>query len=215
MEPPSSWFDRDCKLWYELSSVSELSPSLRYGLSQGRGRWATNPPPGRPHLVYIHDPHTEFVVGCGWSLYEVGVLASCGWDSRLNVFRPLNWKLVKLLSFSVFVSRPTCHKMRSLRIFSLHRYNRCTISHLLHTANQASHSHTSIQRWSDRSFWIFRKQKRLLVGHYMPLLYGSRLFFWPTIYQNWICITIKIFRYWNLVLAPDYLGSCWHLNILV
>ncbi|KAK0214813.1 WD40 repeat-like protein [Armillaria fumosa] len=38
-------------------------------------------------LVYIHDPHTEFVVGCGWSLYEEGVLATCAWDSRLNVFR--------------------------------------------------------------------------------------------------------------------------------
>ncbi|KAK0214803.1 WD40 repeat-like protein [Armillaria fumosa] len=38
-------------------------------------------------LVYIHDPHTEFVVGCGWSLYDEGVLATCAWDSRLNVFR--------------------------------------------------------------------------------------------------------------------------------
>ncbi|KAA1470222.1 WD40 repeat-like protein [Dentipellis sp. KUC8613] len=32
--------------------------------------WTTNPPPGRTHLVRIHDPHTEFVVGCAWSLYE-------------------------------------------------------------------------------------------------------------------------------------------------
>ncbi|TFK64103.1 WD40 repeat-like protein [Pluteus cervinus] len=49
--------------------------------------WDTTPAPGRNQLVYIHDPHTEFVVGCGWSLYEEGVLASCGWDQRLNVFR--------------------------------------------------------------------------------------------------------------------------------
>jgi len=49
-------------------------------------RWSTTPPPGR--LLYIHDPHTEFVAGCGWSLYEEGVLASCGWDGRLHVFRP-------------------------------------------------------------------------------------------------------------------------------
>ncbi|KAK0466959.1 WD40 repeat-like protein [Desarmillaria tabescens] len=41
----------------------------------------------RDRLVYIHDPHTEFVVGCGWSLYEEGVLATCAWDSRLNIFR--------------------------------------------------------------------------------------------------------------------------------
>ncbi|TFK39837.1 WD40-repeat-containing domain protein [Crucibulum laeve] len=38
--------------------------------------WNTAPPPGHPQLLNIHDPHTEFVVGCGWSLYEEGVLAS-------------------------------------------------------------------------------------------------------------------------------------------
>lgn len=47
--------------------------------------WTTTPAPGR--LLHIQDTHTEFVVGCGWSLYEEGVLASCGWDGRLNVFR--------------------------------------------------------------------------------------------------------------------------------
>ncbi|KAF8647751.1 hypothetical protein AX16_006586 [Volvariella volvacea WC 439] len=49
--------------------------------------WNTLPAAGRTQLFYIHDPHTEFVVGCGWSLYDEGVLASCGWDSRLTVFR--------------------------------------------------------------------------------------------------------------------------------
>jgi peroxin-7 len=51
--------------------------------------WSTSPIPGRGHLLYIHDPHTEFVVGCAWSLYEEGVLATCGWDSRLNIFRSM------------------------------------------------------------------------------------------------------------------------------
>ncbi|KAF8966358.1 WD40-repeat-containing domain protein [Flammula alnicola] len=50
--------------------------------------WTTTPAPGRPQLLHIHDPHTEFVVGVGWSLYDEGVLASCGWDGRLNIFRP-------------------------------------------------------------------------------------------------------------------------------
>ncbi|EIN09500.1 WD40 repeat-like protein [Punctularia strigosozonata HHB-11173 SS5] len=49
--------------------------------------WSTNSPPGASQLLYIHDPHTEFVVGCAWSIYEEGVLASCSWDSRVNVFR--------------------------------------------------------------------------------------------------------------------------------
>ncbi|KAF8967593.1 hypothetical protein BDZ97DRAFT_1755711 [Flammula alnicola] len=38
--------------------------------------WTTTPAPGRPQLLHIHDPHTEFVVGVGWSLYDEGVLAS-------------------------------------------------------------------------------------------------------------------------------------------
>lgn len=49
--------------------------------------WSTTPAANGTSLVYIHDPHTEFVVGCSWSLYEEGVLASCSWDCRVNVFR--------------------------------------------------------------------------------------------------------------------------------
>jgi peroxin-7 len=50
-------------------------------------RWSTAPAARPTQLIDIHDPHTEFVVGCGWSLHEEWVLASCGWDSRLDVFR--------------------------------------------------------------------------------------------------------------------------------
>ncbi|KAH7915279.1 WD40-repeat-containing domain protein [Hygrophoropsis aurantiaca] len=46
--------------------------------------WTTNPTSGGSHILHIHDPHTEFVAGCSWSLYDEGVLASCGWDGRLN-----------------------------------------------------------------------------------------------------------------------------------
>ncbi|KAH8833131.1 peroxin 7 [Flagelloscypha sp. PMI_526] len=50
--------------------------------------WNTGPAqPGRGNLVNIFDGHTEFVGGCSWSLYEEGVLASCGWDGRLAVYR--------------------------------------------------------------------------------------------------------------------------------
>ncbi|KAF9454293.1 WD40 repeat-like protein [Macrolepiota fuliginosa MF-IS2] len=50
--------------------------------------WTTDPAVGRGQLSYIHDSHTEFVVGCGWSIYEEGTLASCSWDGRLNIFWP-------------------------------------------------------------------------------------------------------------------------------
>ncbi|OCB90741.1 WD40 repeat-like protein [Sanghuangporus baumii] len=49
--------------------------------------WSTNSPPGRPPLLHIQDAHTEFVVGCSWSLYDEGLLASCGWDSRVILMR--------------------------------------------------------------------------------------------------------------------------------
>ncbi|KIP02693.1 hypothetical protein PHLGIDRAFT_284238 [Phlebiopsis gigantea 11061_1 CR5-6] len=49
--------------------------------------WATAPAPEASKLVYIHDPHTEFVVGCAWSLFEEGVLGTCSWDCKVNVFR--------------------------------------------------------------------------------------------------------------------------------
>ncbi|KAH7890860.1 WD40 repeat-like protein [Phlebopus sp. FC_14] len=50
--------------------------------------WSTDVPPGASNLLYIQDSHTEFVAGCSWSFYDEGILASCGWDGRLHVFRP-------------------------------------------------------------------------------------------------------------------------------
>ncbi|KAI6023872.1 hypothetical protein PISMIDRAFT_678868 [Pisolithus microcarpus 441] len=50
--------------------------------------WTMNPQPGGAHLLNVHDPHTEFVAGCGWSLFDEGLIASCGWDGRLCVFHP-------------------------------------------------------------------------------------------------------------------------------
>ncbi|KAH9832603.1 peroxin 7 [Rhodofomes roseus] len=49
--------------------------------------WSTTPLPSGGHMLYINDAHTEFVVGCEWSLYDEGLLASCGWDCKLNMFR--------------------------------------------------------------------------------------------------------------------------------
>jgi len=49
--------------------------------------WSSNPTAGGSNLLHVHDPHTEFVAGCSWSLYDEGLLASCGWDGKLFVFR--------------------------------------------------------------------------------------------------------------------------------
>ncbi|BGP15556.1 hypothetical protein JCM10213_001353 [Rhodosporidiobolus nylandii] len=35
----------------------------------------------------VWDRHTEFVTGVAWSLYEEGVIASCGWDQEVHMWR--------------------------------------------------------------------------------------------------------------------------------
>ncbi|EJD00708.1 WD40 repeat-like protein [Fomitiporia mediterranea MF3/22] len=51
--------------------------------------WTTSSTPNAPTpaLTYIQDGHTEFVVGCSWSLYDEGLLASCSWDSKVLLTR--------------------------------------------------------------------------------------------------------------------------------
>ena len=71
-------YDMTCRVYVLHSLILVRVPDKQ------SSRWNTA---GQPQLIHIFDPHTEFVVGCGWSLYEEGVLASCGWDSRLNVFQ--------------------------------------------------------------------------------------------------------------------------------
>ncbi|KAI0079373.1 WD40 repeat-like protein [Panus rudis PR-1116 ss-1] len=48
--------------------------------------WSMAPTMNGSNMLYIHDPHTEFVVGCAWSLYDEGVLATCSWDRTVHVF---------------------------------------------------------------------------------------------------------------------------------
>jgi peroxin-7 len=50
--------------------------------------WKTSTPALQPALLSIHDLHTEFVIGCAWSIYEEGILASCSWDHTLQVYHP-------------------------------------------------------------------------------------------------------------------------------
>ncbi|KAF8892233.1 WD40-repeat-containing domain protein [Infundibulicybe gibba] len=52
-------------------------------------RWNLSPGPGESQLCYIHDPHTEFVVGCSWSLYDEGALASYAEDILLDSLETL------------------------------------------------------------------------------------------------------------------------------
>ena len=73
-------YDMTCRMCVFVFVLFLTSPDKRYP------SWTTNPPPGSSHLLKIHDPHTEFVAGCSWSLFDAHLLASCGWDGRLFVF---------------------------------------------------------------------------------------------------------------------------------
>lgn len=42
---------------------------------------------GGGRLVRIHDQHSEFVVGVGWSLFEEGVVGTCSWDQEIHLWR--------------------------------------------------------------------------------------------------------------------------------
>ncbi|WVQ72258.1 hypothetical protein IAR50_001807 [Cryptococcus sp. DSM 104548] len=46
--------------------------------------WQTTP---QPREVYTHTAHTEFVMGVEWALFDPGLIGSCGWDGRLDLYR--------------------------------------------------------------------------------------------------------------------------------
>ncbi|EJU03715.1 WD40 repeat-like protein [Dacryopinax primogenitus] len=51
--------------------------------------WTTQPSsPGSSSQLYVHNAHTEFVVGCAWSFFDEDVLATCSWDQSVHIFRP-------------------------------------------------------------------------------------------------------------------------------
>lgn len=77
-------YDMTCRMYVEFCYLFICATATLITI---KSSWNTNPPAGQPQLLRIHDPHTEFVVGCGWSLFHEGFLASCGWDGRLHIFR--------------------------------------------------------------------------------------------------------------------------------
>jgi len=74
-------YDMTCRMYVNLCN------RYKYRQSNAACRWSTNPTAGGSNLLRVHDSHTEFVAGCSWSLYDEGLLASCGWDGKLCVFR--------------------------------------------------------------------------------------------------------------------------------
>lgn len=76
----SASYDMTSRLW-EINSGNLGSPSAGGGVQFGPNGL------GGGRLVRIHDSHTEFVVGVAFSLYEEGLVASCGWDQEVQIWR--------------------------------------------------------------------------------------------------------------------------------
>ncbi|RXK38415.1 hypothetical protein M231_04324 [Tremella mesenterica] len=45
--------------------------------------WGINPSITRQ----VHDLHTEFCMGVAWALFDPGLIATCGWDQEVHLFR--------------------------------------------------------------------------------------------------------------------------------
>ncbi|GAA5980338.1 hypothetical protein JCM11641_001771 [Rhodosporidiobolus odoratus] len=78
-------YDMTARVW-SVPAASSPSPSLGSG-SRGATTFSAQGGMGA-RLERIWDRHTEFVVGVAWSLYEEGVVGSCGWDQDVHLWRP-------------------------------------------------------------------------------------------------------------------------------
>lgn len=71
----SGSYDMSARVW-DVQAVGQGAGGVAAFGSGGMG--------GR--VVGVHGAHTEFVTGVGWSLYEPGLVASCGWDQMVDLW---------------------------------------------------------------------------------------------------------------------------------
>lgn len=74
----SASYDMTCRLW----TTDVPNEGRGAGVSQFMSQGGMG---GRMDRVW--DGHKEFVVGCAWSLYEEGLMASCSWDQEVHLWR--------------------------------------------------------------------------------------------------------------------------------
>lgn len=75
----SGSYDMTARIWdTDHPSTSLSSVASRLGQPAAGGIGATR---------QVHDAHTEFVVGLGWSLFQEGLIASTAWDMSVHLWR--------------------------------------------------------------------------------------------------------------------------------
>lgn len=74
----SASYDMTARVWdVDHPSASLASVASRLGQAGG----------GPGAMRSLHDGHTEFVVGLGWSLFQEGLVASTAWDMSVHLWR--------------------------------------------------------------------------------------------------------------------------------
>lgn len=74
----SASYDMTARVWdADHPSASLASVASRLGQAGG----------GPGAMRSLHDGHTEFVVGLGWSLFQEGLVASTAWDMSVHLWR--------------------------------------------------------------------------------------------------------------------------------
>jgi len=71
----SGSYDMSARVW-DVQAAGQAPGGMAVFGSGGMG--------GR--VVGVHGAHTEFVTGVAWSLYERGLVASCGWDQVVDLW---------------------------------------------------------------------------------------------------------------------------------
>ena len=66
-----------------LASVSYDMSVMCWDVSGGSGGGLSS----EDNVLCRRDEHTEFVIGCDWNMFHEGVLATCGWDEQLLIYR--------------------------------------------------------------------------------------------------------------------------------
>lgn len=78
----SASYDMTARIWdldHPSLSLSSVASRLGGGL-MGRGGQQQG------GLLQVHEAHTEFVVGLGWSLFQEGLVASTAWDMSVQLW---------------------------------------------------------------------------------------------------------------------------------
>ncbi|GAA6064740.1 hypothetical protein JCM10212_005319 [Sporobolomyces blumeae] len=78
----SASYDMTCRIWSTDHPLSSSSLSN----SQSISRFSSQGGVGA-RLDRVWNSHKEFVVGCAWSLYDAGLVASCSWDQEVHLWR--------------------------------------------------------------------------------------------------------------------------------